>query len=95
MTKECIGRVDTWSFACREAKRNRDLHFLAPGGGMTRKQDSPFRVWQSQMEQFASVGKDMAEAIVARYPSPLLLLQVFLILSLLECFFTEKSAANY
>lgn len=43
---------------------------------MLRKHDSLLRVWQAQLEQFASVGRDMAEAIVTRYPSPRLLLQV-------------------
>ncbi|KAG0412228.1 hypothetical protein HPB47_010645, partial [Ixodes persulcatus] len=61
----------------KQAKQGRDLHFLAPGGGTLRKHDSLLRVWQAQLEQFASVGRDMAEAIVTRYPSPRLLLQAF------------------
>lgn len=61
----------------KQAKQGRDLHFLAPGGGLLRKHDSLLRVWQAQLEQFASVGRDMAEAIVTRYPSPRLLLQAF------------------
>ncbi|CAN8003348.1 unnamed protein product, partial [Ixodes hexagonus] len=61
----------------KQAKRGRDLNFLAPGGGTLRKHDSLLRVWQAQLEQFASVGRDMAEAIVTRYPSPRLLLQAF------------------
>ncbi|XP_064478669.1 crossover junction endonuclease EME1-like isoform X2 [Ornithodoros turicata] len=51
-------------------KQRRSLHFLAPGGGATRKHDDPVLTWRSQIEQFPAVGKDAADAIVAEYRSP-------------------------
>ncbi|XP_065283824.1 crossover junction endonuclease EME1 isoform X1 [Dermacentor albipictus] len=59
----------------REAKQSRPLQHLAPGS--LSKHDSLRRTWQAQLEQFASVSRDVAEAIVCRYPGPKLLLQAF------------------
>ncbi|KAL3242971.1 hypothetical protein MRX96_047644 [Rhipicephalus microplus] len=58
----------------REAKQSRPLQHLAPGS--LSKHDSLRRTWQAQLEQFASVSRDVAEAIVCEYPAPKLLLQV-------------------
>ncbi|XP_077528358.1 structure-specific endonuclease subunit EME2-like [Haemaphysalis longicornis] len=59
----------------REAKQSRPFHRLAPGS--LSKHDSLRRTWQAQLEQFASVSRDVAEAIVSRYPAPRLLLQAY------------------
>ncbi|XP_075558291.1 methyl methanesulfonate sensitivity 4 isoform X2 [Dermacentor variabilis] len=59
----------------REAKQSRPLQHLAPGS--LSKHDSLRRTWQAQLEQFASVSRDVAEAIVCRYPGPKLLLQAY------------------
>ncbi|XP_077528372.1 structure-specific endonuclease subunit EME2-like [Haemaphysalis longicornis] len=59
----------------REAKQSRPFHRLAPGS--LSKHDSLRRTWQAQLEQFASVSRDIAEAIVSRYPAPRLLLQAY------------------
>ncbi|KAH7943078.1 hypothetical protein HPB52_004895 [Rhipicephalus sanguineus] len=59
----------------REAKQSRPLQHLAPGS--LSKHDSLRRTWQAQLEQFASVSRDVAEAIVCQYPAPKLLLQAY------------------
>lgn len=59
----------------REAKQSRPFHRLAPGS--LSKHDSLRRTWQAQLEQFAGVSRDVAEAIVSRYPAPRLLLQAY------------------
>ncbi|KAH8036642.1 hypothetical protein HPB51_002696 [Rhipicephalus microplus] len=59
----------------REAKQSRPLQHLAPGS--LSKHDSLRRTWQAQLEQFASVSRDVAEAIVCEYPAPKLLLQAY------------------
>ncbi|XP_077557574.1 structure-specific endonuclease subunit EME1-like [Haemaphysalis longicornis] len=59
----------------REAKQSRPFHRLAPGS--LSKHDSLRRTWQAQLEQFASVSRDVAEAIVSHYPAPRLLLQAY------------------
>lgn len=59
----------------REAKQSRPLQHLAAGSFS--KYDSLRRTWQAQLEQFASVSRDVAEAIVSQYPAPRLLLQAY------------------
>ncbi|XP_077489730.1 methyl methanesulfonate sensitivity 4 isoform X3 [Amblyomma americanum] len=59
----------------REAKQSRPLQHLT--AGCLSKHDSLRRTWQAQLEQFAGVSRDVAEAIVGQYPAPRLLLQAY------------------
>lgn len=61
----------------RLEKQRRSLNFLAPGGGGARKHNDPVLVWRTQIEQFPNIGKDVAEAIVARYCSPRALAEAY------------------